>query len=169
MNIYDLSDEQIAAAQAKLIEQRPLVRKYWATAGELVDLYKSDEVWISNTWGGYQSALLAAEGIEVVEFIPEEGAEGWMDSNMIVAGTPNEECAYKFLNMAVSAEGQGGVFRVNGYSSTNPVAAAEFMTPEEFSALHQDDPDYLNSLLLWQNLADRLPTYTNAWNAVKAQ
>jgi putative spermidine/putrescine transport system substrate-binding protein/spermidine/putrescine transport system substrate-binding protein len=71
--------------------------------------------------------------------------------------------------MAVSAEGQGGVFRVNGYSSTNPVAAAEFMTPEEFSALHQDDPDYLNSLLLWQNLADRLPTYTNAWNAVKAQ
>jgi putative spermidine/putrescine transport system substrate-binding protein/spermidine/putrescine transport system substrate-binding protein len=169
MNIYDLSDEQIAAAQAKLIEQRPLVRKYWATAGELVDLYKSDEVWISNTWGGYQSALLAAEGIEVVEFIPEEGAEGWMDSNMIVAGTPNEECAYKFLNMAVSAEGQGGVFRVNGYSSTNPVAAAEFMTPEEFSALHQDDPDYLNSLLLWENLADRLPTYTNAWNAVKAQ
>ncbi|PCH71257.1 MAG: ABC transporter substrate-binding protein [Rhodobacteraceae bacterium] len=169
MNIYSLSDEQIAAAQVKLIEQRPNIRKYWSTAGELVDLFKSDEVWISNTWGGYQSALLADEGVEVVEFIPEEGAEGWMDSNMIVTGTPNEECAYQFLNMAVSAEGQGGVFRVNGYSSTNPVAAKEFMTPEEFSALHQDDPDYLNSLLLWENLADRLPVYTNAWNSVKSQ
>ncbi len=169
MNIYTLSDEQIAAAQDRLIEQRPLIRKYWATAGELVDLYKSDEVWISNTWGGYQSSLLAAEGVDVVEFIPVEGAEGWMDSNMIVAGTPNEDCAYKFLNMSISAEGQAGVFRVNGYSSTNPVAAAKFMTPEEFSALHQDDPDYLNSLLLWENLGDRLPYYTNAWNAVKAQ
>jgi putative spermidine/putrescine transport system substrate-binding protein/spermidine/putrescine transport system substrate-binding protein len=169
MNIYDLSDEELAAAQAKLIEQRPNVRKYWATAGELVDLYKADEVWISNTWGGYQSALLADEGIEVVEFIPEEGAEGWMDSNMIVTGTPNEECAYQFLNMAISKEGQQGVFSVNGYSSTNPVAAKEFMTPEEFTALHQDDPDYLNSLLLWENLGDRLSAYTNAWNAVKSQ
>jgi len=169
MNIYTLSDEQIAAAQDRLIEQRPLIRKYWATAGELVDLFKSDEVWISNTWGGYQSSLLAAEGVDVVEFIPVEGAEGWMDSNMIVAGTPNEDCAYKFLNMSISAEGQAGVFRVNGYSSTNPVAAAKFMTPEEFSALHQDDPDYLNSLLLWENLGDRLTYYTNAWNAVKAQ
>jgi spermidine/putrescine-binding protein len=169
MNIYDLSDEEIAAAQAKLIEQRPNIRKYWATAGELVDLYKADEVWISNTWGGYQSALLADEGIEVVEFIPEEGAEGWMDSNMIVTGTPNEECAYQFLNMAISKEGQQGVFSVNGYSSTNPVAAKEFMTPEEFSALHQDDPGYLDSLLLWENLGDRLSAYTNAWNAVKAQ
>jgi spermidine/putrescine-binding protein len=169
MNIYDLSDEEIAAAQAKLIEQRPNIRKYWATAGELVDLYKADEVWISNTWGGYQSALLADEGIEVVEFIPEEGAEGWMDSNMIVTGTPNEDCAYQFLNMAISKEGQKGVFSVNGYSSTNPVAAKEFMTPEEFSALHQDDPAYLNSLLLWENLGDRLGAYTNAWNSVKSQ
>ncbi len=169
MNIYSLSDEQLAAAQAKLVEQRPNVRKYWATAGELVDLYKSDEVWISNTWGGYQSGLLASEGIEVVEFIPEEGAEGWMDSNMIVTGTPNEECAYKFLNMASGALGQSGVFKVNGYSSTNPIAAKEFMTPEEFSALHQDDPEYLDSLLLWENLGDRLQAYTNAWNAVKSQ
>jgi putative spermidine/putrescine transport system substrate-binding protein/spermidine/putrescine transport system substrate-binding protein len=44
MDIYDLTDEQIAAAQAKLIEQKPLIRKYWSTAGELVDLYKSGEV-----------------------------------------------------------------------------------------------------------------------------
>ncbi|WP_417808321.1 ABC transporter substrate-binding protein [Thioclava sp.] len=169
MNIYHLSDDELAAAVEKLVEQRPLVRKYWATAGELVDLYKSDEVWISNTWGGYQSGLLAAENIEVVEFIPEEGAEGWMDSNMIVADTPNEDCAYQFLNMAISAQGQEGVFKVNGYSSTNPVAAKEFMSDAEFSALHQDDPEYLDSLLLWENLGDRLPVYTNAWNSVKSQ
>ena len=43
------------------------------------------------------------------------------------------------------------------------------MTPEEYSALHQDDPGYMDSLLLWTNLGARLPTYTNAWNAVKSQ
>lgn len=168
-DIYNLTDEQIAAAEETLLKQKPLVRKYWATAGELVDLYKSGEVWISNTWAGYQSALLAAEGIDVVEFIPKENAEGWMDSFMVVKGTPNEECAYQFLNMAISEAGQCGVANVNGYSATNPVAAKACMTPEQFEALHQDDPDYLDSLLLWENLGPRLAAYTNAWNAVKAQ
>lgn len=168
-DIYHLDDEQIAAAGEKLVEQKPLIRKYWSTAGELVDLYKSDEVWISNTWAGYQSSLLAEEGVEVVEFIPEENAEGWMDSFMIVDGTPNEDCAYEFLNMAISEAGQCGVANTNGYSATNPVAARECMTDEQFAALHQDDPDYLDSLLLWENLGPRLGDYANAWNSVKSR
>lgn len=168
MNIYNLSDDQLDAAKNKLIEQKPLVRKYWATAGELVDLYASGEVWISNTWGGYQSSLLADQGIEVKEFIPTEGAEGWMDSWMVVKGTPNEDCAYKFMNMSTTEVGQCGVANVNGYSAANVVAAKNCMTPEQFVGLHQDDVGYLDSLLLWENLRDRLGAYTNTWNAVKA-
>jgi putative spermidine/putrescine transport system substrate-binding protein/spermidine/putrescine transport system substrate-binding protein len=144
------------------------VRKYWSTAGELVDLYTNGEVWISNTWGGYQSALLAEQNISVKEFIPEEGAEGWMDSWMIVKGTPNKECTYKFINMAISEQGQCGMSNVNGYSSTNEVAAKKCMSAQQFIDLHQDDPDYLDSLLLWTDLGDRFGAYTNAWNAVKA-
>ena len=97
MDIYHLTDEQIDKAKAALIEQKPLIRKYWGTAGELVDLYKAGEVVISNTWAGYQSALLADEGIKVTEFIPTEGAEGWMDSWMVVKGTPNRECRNNFV------------------------------------------------------------------------
>jgi len=168
MNIYNLSDDQLDAAKQKLVEQKPLVRKYWGTAGELVDLYAAGEVWISNTWGGYQSALLAEQNISVKEFIPEEGAEGWMDSWLIVKGTPNEECVYKFINMATTEQGQCGMSNVNGYSSANPVAAENCMTPAQFKELHQDDVGYLDSLLLWENLRERLPAYTNAWNGVKA-
>jgi len=168
MNIYELSDDELDEAKEKLIEQKPLVRKYWATAGELVDLYAAGEVWISNTWGGYQSSLLAEQDIEVKEFIPEEGAEGWMDSWLMVKGTPNEECVYKFLNMATTEKGQCGMSNVNGYSSANPVAAKNCMSEEQFEALHQNDVDYLDSLFLWENLRDRLENYTNTWNAVKA-
>ena len=91
-----------------------------------------------------------------------------MDSWMIVKGTANEECVYKFINMAISELGQCGMSNVNGYSSANPVAAKNCMSPEQFVELHQDDPDYLDSLLLWENLGDRLGAYTNAWTAVKA-
>jgi putative spermidine/putrescine transport system substrate-binding protein/spermidine/putrescine transport system substrate-binding protein len=167
-DIYNLTDEQLEQAKKKLIEQKPLVRKYWATAGELVDLYAAGEVWVSNTWAGYQSKLIAEKGIEVVEFIPKENAEGWMDSWMVVKGTPNRDCAYKFLNMQSSELGQCGVANVNGYSAANPVAAEKCMTPEQYKALHQDDANYLDSLLLWKNLGARLENYTNTWNAVKS-
>jgi putative spermidine/putrescine transport system substrate-binding protein/spermidine/putrescine transport system substrate-binding protein len=168
MNIYNLSDDQLEAAKQKLIEQKPLVRKYWATAGELVDLYASGEVWISNTWGGYQSSQLAEQNIPVKEFIPEEGAEGWMDSWMVVKDTANEDCAYKYISMAISPEGACGVANVTGYSVSNPVAAKACMSAEQFTGLHQDDIGYLDSLLLWENLGARLENYTNVWNAVKA-
>ncbi len=167
-NIYSLSDAQLERAKKTLIAQKPMIRKYWATAGELVDLYASGEVWISNTWGGYQSSLLAQQNIPVKEFIPKEKAEGWMDSWMIVKGTPNKECAYKFINMSISEAGQCGVANVNGYSATNKAAAKQCMTPDQFKALHQDNLAYLDSLLLWENLGDRLEVYTNTWNAVKA-
>lgn len=168
MDIYNLNDAQLEAAKKKLIAQKPLVRKYWSTAGELVDLFTNGEVWISNTWGGYQSGLLADQNIPVKEFIPEEGAEGWMDSLMIVKGTSNKSCVYKFIDMAISEQGQCGMSNVNGYSSTNKVAAKKCMSPEQFTKLHQDDPDYLDSLLLWSDLGERFGAYTNVWNAVKA-
>ena len=168
MNIFNLSDSELEAAKQKLISQKGLVRKYWATAGELVDLYASGEVFISNTWGGYQSALLAEQGIEVQEFIPEEGAEGWMDSWMIVKDSPNVDCAYQFINMATAEQGQCGIANATGYSVSNPVAAKACMDPEMFEALHQADLTYLDSLLLWENLGPRLEAYTNYWNAVKA-
>ena len=168
MNIYDLDDAQMEAAKQALIEQKPLIKKYWGTAGELIDLFASGEVWISNTWGGYQSAVLLSQGIPVAEFIPEENAEGWADSWQLVKGSPNVDCAYKWMNYAISEEGQCGVSAITGYSVSNPVAAKNCMTPEQFSGLHQDDPDYINSLMLWETPA-RLEVYTNTWNAVKAE
>jgi len=168
MNIYDLDDAQMEAAKQALIEQKPLIKKYWGTAGELIDLFASGEVWISNTWGGYQSAVLLEQGIPVAEFIPEENAEGWADSFQIVKDSPNIDCAYKWINYAISEEGQCGVSAITGYSVANPVAAKNCMTPEQFTGLHQDDPDYINSLMLWETPA-RLELYTNTWNAVKAE
>ncbi len=167
-DIYNLTDAQLEQAKAKLIAQKPLVRKYWATAGELVDLYAAGEVWISNTWAGYQSKQIMEKGIEVVEFIPKENAEGWMDSWMVVKGTPNADCAYKFLNMQTSELGQCGVANVTGYSAANQAAAEKCMSPEQYKASHQDDLGYLDSLMLWKNLGPRLEQYTNAWNAVKS-
>ena len=167
VNVYDLSDDQLAAVRDKLIELKPAIRKYWSTAGELVNLYANGEVTISNTWGGYQSALLADEGIEMIEFIPAENADGWADAWQIVAGSPNEDCAYQWLNFSISPEGQCGVVGITGYSGSNPTALGTCKSDEEMMMLHMDDFGYLDSLVLWQEPA-RVDAYINTWNAVKA-
>lgn len=167
-NVYTLDAEQLEDAKNKMIEQGPVLRKYWATAGELVDLFVKGEVWISNTWGGYQSSLILEQGIPVVEVLPKEGAGAYADSWNIVRGTPNLDCAYEYINYAVSPRGQCGVYRVTGYSLANEASAKSCMTPEEFVAAHQDDPAYFNKLNVWENLGPNLEPYTNAWNAVKA-
>jgi len=167
VNVYDLSDDQLAAVRDKLIELKPAIRKYWSTAGELVNLYANGEVTISNTWGGYQSALLADEGIEMIEFIPVENADGWADAWQIVKGSPNEDCAYAWLNFSLSPDGQCGVVGITGYSGANPTALATCKSEEEMMMLHMDDFGYLDSLVLWEEPA-RVDAYINTWNAVKA-
>lgn len=167
VDVYDLSDEQLVAVRDKLIELKPAIRKYWSTAGELVSLYAQGEVAISNTWGGYQSALLADEGIEMEEFIPVEKADGWADAWQIVKGTPNEDCAYAWLNFAIGPGGQCGVVGVTGYSGSNPAVLRECLDEETFMALNQSDFEYIDSLVLWEEPA-RVDAYIGTWNAVKA-
>lgn len=169
VDVYNLTDAQLAQVRDKLIALKPKIRKFWSTAGELVNLVANGEVTISNTWGGYQSAQLDAQGIKMVEFIPVENADGWADSWQIVKGTPNLDCAYKWLNFAISPKGQCGVVGVTGYSGSNPQALKDgkCLTEAKFKALHENDFDYINKLDLWQT-PKRVDAYINTWNAVKA-
>jgi putative spermidine/putrescine transport system substrate-binding protein/spermidine/putrescine transport system substrate-binding protein len=164
---FNMTDEELEKVKAKLIEQKPLVRKYWSTAGELENLFASNEVWISYTWGGLMLNDLIKQNIPVKEFTPKEGADGWADNWMIVKGSPNIDCAYNYINYMMSSKGQCGVSAVTGYSATNPIAAKNCMSPEEFKAKHQDDINFVDQLHMWQ-APPRIEEYTNAWNAVKA-
>jgi putative spermidine/putrescine transport system substrate-binding protein/spermidine/putrescine transport system substrate-binding protein len=166
-DVYDMSDEELEAVKAKLLEQKPLVRQYWSSAGELVDLYANGEVWVSETWGGYQYSQLKAMGIPVAEVIPEEKADGWQDVWNIVKGTPNLDCAYAWLNFISSSDGQCGMVRVAGYSAANPVAVEDCLTDDVKRDLHLDDLDYVKGLDFWK-LPPRVGRYVEVWNEVLA-
>lgn len=166
--VFNLSEDELSAVRDQLIDVKPNIRKFWSSAGELVNLYATGEVWASNTWGGYQVALLAEEGIAAREFIPVEGVDGWMDVWQIVKGTENLDCAYQFLNMTIAEEGQCGQVAVNGYAPTNPVATQGCLTAEQRAGMHMDDEEYRLSITYQRNLGESLRDYVNAWNAVKA-
>jgi len=168
-NLFDLSDEQLDAIKAKLIEQKPLIRKYWTSAGELTELMANEEVYVSNAWTGLTSKDVNAlnKGFTVAEFAPKEKAEGWMDSMMVVKDSPNIDCAYKFMSFMQSAEGQCGIAESTGYFPVNPAAVQGCMDDTMKQERQVGNIDFVKSLIMWE-LPKRLDKYIETWNAVKA-
>jgi spermidine/putrescine-binding protein len=164
--LYNLSDEQLEAVKKKLLELKPNVRKMWATGGDLTNLFQNHEVVASMGWP-LNTVELKKINFPVGETIPKENTTGWIDHLMITAGSENKELAYQFLEYMIAAQTQKKVTDVTRYTPANP-QAAQFMTPNEVTALHLDDVDnYQKRLYFWQNVPHRAK-YTEIWNEVKA-
>src|SRR3954453_7309563 len=79
---YELNDAQFKAAVDLLKKQRPLVKKYWASASDEIDLFKNGGGVGGASWP-YQTNTLKGEKAPVSDLIPKEGATGWADTWMI--------------------------------------------------------------------------------------
>src|ERR1700704_5189777 len=102
---YELNKAQLDAAVNLLKKQKPLVKKYWATATDEIDLFKSGDAVIGASWP-YQTNTLKAAKAPVKDLVPKEGATGWLDTWMVSAKTKNLDCAYKWLSGVSPPEGQ---------------------------------------------------------------
>ncbi len=120
---FDLDDAALDAVRAKLTAQKPLLRKYWGSATELVSLCITGDVWIPDSWGWVEDPL-REQGLPMTSVVPVERANAWADAWQIVRGAENLDCAYAWLNFSLSAEAQFGVQAVTGFSGANPVALA---------------------------------------------
>ncbi len=168
-NIWDMNDEELAAVKAKLLEQRPLVRKYWGQPGELIDLFASGEVVAAVSWD-YVTQELLKQGFKVRQ--PNyENAMAWSDSHTIVAGTPKRDLAHAFIDHMIGPKAQALIASVNLYRVTNPLAK------EYMEAI---DPKLWNDMLSMDTGGAQLPVtdfwddmprrakYLEVWNEVKA-
>jgi len=93
---YELNSTQFNAAVNLLKKQKPLVKKYWATVSDQVDLFKSGGSTLGASWPVMLSTLLASKA-PVASVIPKEGATGWLDTWMLSAKAKHPNCAYKWL------------------------------------------------------------------------
>jgi putative spermidine/putrescine transport system substrate-binding protein len=93
---YELNKAQFDATISLLKKQKPLIKKYWATATDEIDLFKSGDAIIGASWP-YQTNTLKAAKAPVTDLVPKEGATGWLDTWMVSAKTKNLDCAYKWL------------------------------------------------------------------------
>lgn len=165
-NVYTLDDTQLEAIKTKLIAQKPNVRKYWTTAGELANLFMNNEVIAGMSFGGVTITQLQGEGRNVKEIIPTEGATSWFDNWMIPAKAPNPDAALSYINYFHKPETQKQFAAITGYGITNE-NAFDLVTPEYSKVYDLDNPDFITSLDYWKAVPRR-QKYLDVLNAVVA-
>jgi putative spermidine/putrescine transport system substrate-binding protein/spermidine/putrescine transport system substrate-binding protein len=164
--LYNLTDEQLAAVRKKLIELKPNIRKIWSTGGELTNLFQNHEVVLAMGWP-LNTNDLRKLNFPIGETIPKENTTGWIDHLMITAASANKELAHAFLAYMIEAQTQKLVTDRTHYTPANP-GASQLLTPEEIKGLHLDDSDaYMQRIYFWQDVPRRAK-YNEIWNEVKA-
>jgi putative spermidine/putrescine transport system substrate-binding protein/spermidine/putrescine transport system substrate-binding protein len=162
--LYNLSDADLAKVKAKMLELRPSVRKYWATAGDLTQLFQSGEVTLGEGWPLMTHQLRLAK-FPAGEVIPKEGTTAWADHWVLTSGAQNLDAAYAWLEYAAQPFTQKLLADVTGYIVANPVAKT-YMTPDQAAGQH-DVADYGAQVNFWQ-WSPRREKYQEIWNEVKA-
>jgi spermidine/putrescine-binding protein len=164
--LYNLSDEQLAAVKKKLLELKPNIRKMWSTGGELTNLFQNHEIVLAMGWP-LNTNDLRKLNFPIGETIPKENTTGWIDHLMITAASSHKDLAASFLEYMIEAKTQKLVTDRTHYTPANP-GAAQFLTPDEIKGLHLDNPDaYMERIYFWQDVPRRA-RYNEIWNEVKA-
>jgi putative spermidine/putrescine transport system substrate-binding protein/spermidine/putrescine transport system substrate-binding protein len=164
--LYNLTDDQLAAVRKKLIELKPNIRKIWATGGELTNLFQNHEVVLAMGWP-LNTNDLRKVNFPIGETIPKENTTGWIDHLMITAASSHKELAHAFLEYMIEARVQKLVTDRTHYTPANP-RTSQFLTPDEIKGLHLDNPDaYMQRIYFWQDVPRRAK-YNEIWNEVKA-
>lgn len=163
-DVYNMSDAQLHQVKAKLIEQKPNIRKYWTTAAELSNLFANHEVVLGMSFGGLTVSQLRASGRKVKEIIPKEGATSWFDNWMILKQSGKKATAEAWLNHIQDPTTQVAIAKKTGYGITN-TRAIPLVDKAYAAGYHLDNPNFISQLNYWKRVPHR-QNYLDVLNAV---
>lgn len=162
---YDLTSEDLAEVRDKLLALRPSIRKFWATAGELANLFQSGEVVLAHAWPlTYQQ--LDEAGFPVGSVSPRGKLTGWTDSWMIAQRSPNAAAAYKWIDYILSGDGQKGVIETTGYSGATELGTAA-IGADRAKELFMDDLSLHSQINMWQSVKN-YDEWVQLWNEIRS-
>ncbi len=150
---YELTQAQFDASVALLKQQRPLIKKYWGTAGDEITLFENGDVVVGAAWP-YQTIQLKLDGkVSVADTIPTEGATGWGDTWMLATNAPHPNCAYLWTQYVSTAKVQAEQALFFGETPVNTKACGEMEALQAGSCAqyHADAPGtYFNTIKFWK-------------------
>lgn len=116
----NMSEEELTDVGDFMNENRDHFRSLWRSDSDLVNLFKSGEVVISDGNSGQVERMQEA-GLPVEWIAPSEGTLSWVCGFGITSKAGNIDAAYRLINWQASAKAQA-IRGKNGYVVTNPAA-----------------------------------------------
>lgn len=127
-SLNDLSDENIAAAEAMLTKQKKNIVSFAPDNGQ--DLLLAGEVDIAMEWNG-DILQVMEEDDDIGYLVPDEGTIVWEDDLCIPKGAPNVENAHVLINYLLDAQVGADIADYVYYATPN--AAAKELMSEEYT------------------------------------
>jgi len=163
-SVNTTNPQELEAAKQKLIQQKPLVKRYDSQAAEAL---LAGEVIMAHAWSG--DAFRAASEKPTIRYtIPKEGGTVFIDNICIPKDAPHKETAEKFINYLLRPEINAKITDFTQYATCID-AARQYVKPELRDNPIIYLPDEIMARLEWlKDLGDFLPQYDLAWTEVKA-
>ena len=149
---YELNAAQFKATVDLLKKQRPLVKKYWASAGDEIDLFKNGSATVGASWP-YQTITLQGSKAPVKDLIPREGATGWADTWMISAKAKHPNCAVEWIKWVSTptVQAQQAVSFGETPANTKACAIMNRLSKGACAQYHGNaSAAYFNSIKFWK-------------------
>lgn len=154
----------IEAVWAKIREQRDMVKKYWSSGAELMDLLSKGEIVVTDAWSG-RIAALKQQGAPVA-YIDPPGSYAWMEDMLILKGAPMAECE-ELVNFMLAPETAIAVAEGQNYPpSLDPTKVA---LTDKIKALPAFDPTGTMASLTFANpdyWSSNLDAWTKQWDRI---
>lgn len=120
-SINDWTDENLAAAEAMLIKQKPHITAFAQDNGQ--DLLLAGEVDLAMEWNG-DILQIMEEDDDIGYVVPKEGTLLWEDAMCIPKGGENFENAHALINHLLDGEVGAGIAEYIYYATPNKAAQA---------------------------------------------
>lgn len=135
----DKAAKIVAEARDFLIENKPLVRKYYDSGAEVQQMFINQDIALAHAWNG-PIAKLITDGFPVAMTIPKEGSYGFVYTLNIANNAPNADNAYLFLDaLLASSEVGAAMTKSSGFVSTYKDASQHLSELEKKSTSFSEE------------------------------
>jgi putative spermidine/putrescine transport system substrate-binding protein len=147
-NVYELDEEQFNAAIDLLKTQKQNVGEYWSAYTAEIEAFANGNSTVGTTWQVITN-LLEADGVNVKNTLPSEGATGWSDTWMISSSAEHPNCMYLWMDHIISPEANAAVAEWFGEAPSNEKSCALTAVKNHCEIYHADDEEFFGQIAYW--------------------
>ena len=157
--------DEIAAAEAELTAQKPLVLAYGTD--DLRDKMINGNAALAVVYSGDAIAAIA-ENPDLDYVVPTEGSNIWFDNVVLTKSSKNVEAAHIFIDWLLDAEVAAANTEWIGYSSPNQAAMEIIPAEMRDDPIYNPAQDVIDRCEAFIDLGDAMKDYNDAWRRIKA-